>query len=97
MEHACSVCVGQLSTFLFTVSHCILSTSLPSLLSPPLPSLPTRSADVLYSLAVSRSVPKLDTLYPSLVEARRSLALYQHHDGITGTAKDAVVLDYGNK
>lgn len=30
-------------------------------------------------------------------DARHSLALFQHHDGVTGTARDHVVIDYGEK
>lgn len=32
-----------------------------------------------------------------LSDGRQSLALFQHHDGVTGTARDPVVVDYGQK
>lgn len=38
-----------------------------------------------------------EDLYDNLVKSRRAMSLFQHHDGVTGTAKDHVVIDYGEK
>jgi hypothetical protein len=37
---------------------------------------------------------KLNNLFPSLVQARRDMSLFQHHDGVTGTSTPHVMLDY---
>ncbi|MFT7819105.1 alpha-mannosidase 2x isoform X3 [Arapaima gigas] len=60
-----------------------------------------RGAEILYSLAVAHTrhlgmegrYPVSDYAY--LTDARRNIGLFQHHDAITGTAKEAVVIDYG--
>ncbi|XP_016853768.1 alpha-mannosidase 2x isoform X2 [Anolis carolinensis] len=60
-----------------------------------------RGAEILYSLALSHARHAgMDSQYPLadyalLTDARRNLGLFQHHDAITGTAKEAVVVDYG--
>ena len=61
-----------------------------------------RTADILFSLAnwkANNSGVKFtgEDLYDNLVTARRAMSLFQHHDGVTGTARDHVVIDYGEK
>ncbi|XP_074138044.1 alpha-mannosidase 2 [Sminthopsis crassicaudata] len=63
-----------------------------------------RTAEILYSFArLQAQKYKKTSLFPSasyyqlLTEARRNLGLFQHHDAITGTAKDWVVVDYGTR
>ena len=62
-----------------------------------------RGAEIAFSWALSHARKHGKTsqfsndLYPLLVQGRRNLGLFQHHDGITGTAKDFVVVDYGNR
>ncbi|MCP9260634.1 Alpha-mannosidase [Dirofilaria immitis] len=58
-----------------------------------------RTAEILYSFMRMKEVDKGNALrlFELLVEARRSMNLFQHHDGITGTSKDEVMADYGQK
>ena len=63
-----------------------------------------RTAEILYSFANLHELKikkeggfDEGQLYKKLLVARRNLGLFQHHDGITGTAKTAVNNDYGAK
>lgn len=57
-----------------------------------------RAAEIGFSALVrSGKIGDFDRLFPKLVQSRRNLALFQHHDGITGTAKEYVMNDYGQK
>ncbi|MCO5588525.1 hypothetical protein L7F22_042482 [Adiantum nelumboides] len=61
-----------------------------------------RAADVLFSLSLAYCQTMNQGQFPlaiseKLTAARRTLALFQHHDGITGTAKNHVVVDYARK
>ncbi|CAB3359337.1 Hypothetical predicted protein [Cloeon dipterum] len=67
-----------------------------------------RAAEVIFSLAWSHGKATSSNGSPWLLSphaglrnkltiARQANALFQHHDGVTGTAKDHVMRDYGNK
>ncbi|GAM26881.1 hypothetical protein SAMD00019534_100560 [Acytostelium subglobosum LB1] len=59
------------------------------------------ATDIMYSMALAKatsmgddSVSKLQSLYPKLEESRRSVALTQHHDSVTGTSRADVMYNY---
>uniref|UniRef100_A0AC35TX24 Alpha-mannosidase n=1 Tax=Rhabditophanes sp. KR3021 TaxID=114890 RepID=A0AC35TX24_9BILA len=56
-----------------------------------------RAADITYATFISKGGNGEDMDFDALVEARRTLSLFQHHDGVAGTSKTAVMTDYGQK
>ena len=56
-----------------------------------------RTAEIFYSLARIQDTKGVKGMYDWLVTSRRNAALFQHHDGVTGTAKTFVNNDYGER
>lgn len=67
-----------------------------------------RATEILFSLTLAEMrrfrgdghlVPDFPARkhFQRLMAGRRSLALFQHHDAVTGTARDPVVVDYGTR
>ncbi|OQR72438.1 alpha-mannosidase 2x-like [Tropilaelaps mercedesae] len=54
-----------------------------------------RTAEIVHSMA--RAEGMTCSVAEQLARARKGLSLFQHHDGITGTAKTHVMQDYGAK
>lgn len=67
-----------------------------------------RAAEIIFSLTLAdmrrfrgddhpvASFPARE-LFSHITSGRRNLGLFQHHDAITGTARDPVVVDYGTR
>ncbi|XP_063546367.1 alpha-mannosidase 2 [Cydia strobilella] len=67
-----------------------------------------RSSEILFTLVSNyikqskngklvSSEKRLEKSYEQLINARRNLGLFQHHDAITGTSKANVMYNYGTK
>lgn len=56
-----------------------------------------RAAEIYYSLGLSTQTGGSTEHFEKLQTSRRELGLFQHHDGVTGTAKTHVMEDYGKR